>query len=118
MFDTEVLSPYALKITAPEKLKAEDFGQLAPQVDAIIAQHGKIRLLIDASHLHGWEDLGAFEKHAMFIRDHQDKVDRIAVIAPHEWQHWLISMMRMFVHPHIKAYDTGHVPQAQLWITS
>ncbi len=47
MIRTEILGPYALKIVAPERLKSDDFRQLAPEVESIISKYGKIRLLID-----------------------------------------------------------------------
>jgi hypothetical protein len=48
MITTELISANALRIVAPDKLKADDFLQIAPQIDARISQYGKIKLLIDA----------------------------------------------------------------------
>jgi len=90
MIRTEIIGPDALKIVAPERLKSDDFRQLAPEVESMISKYGKIRLLIDGSRLEGWENIGAFETHAAFVKDHQQQVERIAVIAAHEWQHWLV----------------------------
>jgi hypothetical protein len=118
MIRTEVISPNALKIIAPEKLKVEDFRQIAPQVDSIIRRYGKIRLLIDASQFSGWENIAAFENHAAFVKHHQDKVQRIAVIVGHEWQHWLVGTVRIFVHPEVKAYDKGQEREALHWIAA
>lgn len=116
MIKTEIISPNALKIVVPDKLKADDFRQIAPQIDSLISQHGKIRLLIDASSFNGWENIAAFEKHAGFVKDHQQKIERIAVIAAHEWQHWLIGAVRIFVHPEVRAYDKSHASEALRWI--
>ena len=116
MIKTEVIPPNVLKIVAPERLKADDFREVAPQVDSIINQHGKIRLFIDGSRLGGWENIAAFEAHARFVKDHQAKVERIAVIAPHEWQHWLIGAVRVFVHPEVKAFDAGEESEALRWL--
>jgi len=99
MIKTEIISANVLKIIAPEKLKADDFRQITPQIDSVISRYGKIRLLIDASGFNGWENIAAFENHAGFIKNHQQKVERIAVIVAHDWQHWLIGAVRMFLHP-------------------
>jgi hypothetical protein len=101
---------------APERLKADDFRQLAPEVESIISKYGKIRLLIDGSRLEGWENIGAFETHAAFVKDHQQKVERIAVIAPHEWQHWLIGAVRVFLHPEVRAFDKNEQGEALRWL--
>jgi hypothetical protein len=116
MIKTEIISPNALKIVVPDKLKADDFRQIAPQIDSLISQRGKIRLLIDASGFNGWENIAAFEKHAGFVKNHQQKIERIAVIAAHEWQHWLIGAIRIFVHPEVRAYDQSHASEALRWI--
>jgi hypothetical protein len=112
----DIISDNVLRITAPEKLKADDFRQIAPQVDSIISRYGKIRLLIDASGFNGWENITAFENHAGFVKNHQRKVDRIAVIVAHDWQHWLVGAVRVFLHPEVRAYDKGHESEALQWI--
>jgi SpoIIAA-like len=116
MITTEIISANVLRIIAPGKLTADDFRQIAPQVDSLISQYGKIRLLIDASRFNGWENIAAFEKHAGFIKDHQQRVERIAVIAVHDWQHWLIGAVRIFLHPEVRAYDRSHQSEALQWI--
>jgi len=116
MIKTELISANALKIVAPDKLKADDFRQIAPQIDSLISQYGKIRLLIDASGFNGWENIAAFEDHAAFVKNHQKKIERIAVIAAHDWQHWLIGAVRIFVHPEVRAYNKSHASEALQWI--
>ena len=64
MIKTDIASNNVLRITAPEKLNADDFHQITPQVDSIISRYGKIRLLIDASAFNGWENIAAFKNHA------------------------------------------------------
>ncbi len=116
MIKTEIVSGNVLKIIVPKKLKADDFLQVAPQIDSIISRYGKIRLLIDGSGFDGWENAAAFEHHAGFIKTHQQKIERIAVIASHDWQHWLIGAVRIFLHPEVKAYDTAQETEALQWI--
>jgi hypothetical protein len=113
---TEIISGNVLRIIAPEKLNSEDFRQIGPQINSLISQHGKVRLLIDASQFNGWENIAAFEKHAGFIKDHQQKVERIAVIAGHDWQQWVIGALRIFLHPEVRAYDKNHESEALQWI--
>ena len=116
MIKTDIISANALRLIAPKKLKAEDFRQLRPQIDSLISRHGKIRLLIDGSGFDGWENIAALQAHAGFIRSHQQKIERIAVIARHNWQHWVIGAVRMFLHPEVRAYDRNHENEALQWI--
>jgi hypothetical protein len=116
MLKLEVIAPGVLKIVAPVKLGADDFAQLAPKVEAILKHEGKVRLLIDATQLEGWDNIAALEEHAAFVKAHQQKVERIAVIAAHEWQHWLVGAVKVFLHPQIRVFDKGDADQALRWI--
>jgi hypothetical protein len=116
MIQVEVLSPDALKVTPPAKLSADDFVSIAPQIDELIQKHGQIRLLIDATALHGWENTEALRKHILFVKDHQSKVKRIAVIAAHDWQGWLAEVVNIFVHPQIKAFRKDEEAAARQWL--
>ena len=118
MIKTDMISGNVLRILVPDKIEADDFRQIAPQVDSIISQYGKIRLLIDASGFNGWENIAAFENHAGFVKSHQQKVDRIAVIVAHDWQHWLVGAVRIFLHPEVRAYDKSHEGEALKWISA
>ena len=115
---TEPISARALKITVPEKLRTGDFDQLTRQVSSLIQQQGRIRLLIDASNFSGWENIAAFERHIGFVKKHQLKVERVSVITGHDWQHWVVGTIRLFVHPEVRAYDKDEESKALEWITS
>ena len=65
MIKTETISPKALRLTAPEKFRSDDFQKLPLQVDPLIRQHNNIRLLIDASKFHGWEKISALKNHVV-----------------------------------------------------
>ena len=116
MIKIEPVSNNVLRITAPRKLQADDFQQIAPQVDSVISRHGKVRLLIDATAFDGWENVAAVENHAGFVKDHQQNVDRIAIIIAHDWQRWLVGAVKLFLHPQVRAYDEGHEGEARRWI--
>src|SRR5664279_4326049 len=116
MIQIETLSPDTLKITPPTKLKADDFVAIAPQIDELIRKQGQIRLLIDATALQGWENSEALEKHILFVKDHQSKVKRIAVIAGRDWQRWLAAAVNIFVHPEIKAFGIDQEAAARQWL--
>jgi len=111
------LSGNSLRVRASGRLQANDFDALTQQVDSIISKFGTIKVLIDATGFQGWDSIAAFEKHAGFIKTHQQEVERIAVIAQHEWQQWLVGAIRLFVHPEVRAYDTGHEEEALQWLS-
>lgn len=116
MLRAEVISGNTLRLTVSGELTADDFAKVAPQVDAIVSRHGKIKALIDVSGFSGWEDLKAFERHVGFIKNHQQKLDRVAAIVAHKWQHWLAGAFRLLLHPEIRAYDKSKENEALEWL--
>ena len=63
-----------------------------------------------------WESSAAFQAHASFIKNHQRNVERIAVIVGHDWQHWLVDAVRMFLHPEARAFDESGEHEARSWV--
>lgn len=118
MIKLAVVSGNVVKVTAPEILQADDFRTIAPQVDSILAAHGRIRLVVDLSAFKGWESMEAFERHASFVKAHYQKVDRIAVIVGHEWQRWLVGAVKAFLHVTMRAFDTSHEDEALRWVAT
>ena len=92
------------------------FQQITPEVDSFISQHAKIRLLIDIYGFNGWYNFAALLKHIQFIKDHHQKVERIAVVGARSWQHWVIGVVRMILRPEVRAYDRSQQAEALRWI--
>jgi len=116
MIEVQTLSKNAFKLTPSGKLTEDDFSRLEPPIDAAIAEHGAIRLMIDASGFRGWESFAAFERHAGFVRAHQRKVERLAVLTGHDWQEWVVDTMRMFLHPEARAFARDREAEALEWL--
>lgn len=116
MIKVETIAPIALKVTPPTTLRTDDFKQAAPQVDELIRAHGKIRLLVDATHFTGWENMGAFEAHMNFVKTHQHSIDRIAVITGQIWQQWFAGVLGLFVHPEIRMFEQPQETAARQWL--
>jgi hypothetical protein len=114
MIKPTLIAPNILKIVAPKRLSADDFGEMGLLIEPIVKEFGSIRLLIDASE--GWDNIAAFERHAGFVKTHQHNVERVAVIASHEWQHWLVATVRVLLHPQVHAFDTEQADAALRWI--
>lgn len=69
MIALEKLGGSVLKVTVPQTLKADDFQHIAPQIDNLIKQYGRIRILLDASQFSGWENMAALAgRYAQAVR--------------------------------------------------
>ncbi len=116
MLKAEALSDRALRVTPSGKLSAADFRALATVVDEMIERNGSIRVLIDAYAFSGLDSLAAVEAHASFMKAHQARVERLAVVVGRNWQHWLVDTIRLILHPEARAFDRAREKEALDWI--
>jgi len=97
-------------------IHATDFTKIEQHVDELIAKHGAIRLLLDASEFEGWQDVNAARTHFLFVKEHHARVERIAVLGDHQWQHWLASAISVFLHPDVKCFGSDEKHSALKWL--
>ena len=97
-------------------IQSSDFDQIREQVDQLVATHGTVRLLIDASDFHGWQNIQAAKTHFQFVKDHHNRVERIAVLGNHQWQYWLASVIGVFLHPEVKCFEPDQREAARAWL--
>lgn len=105
-----------IEITIKDTLEADDFRKLGEKADKLINEYGSIRVLINAEDFNGWENTDAAEKHFSFVKAHHAKVERLAIIAGHMWQHWIAAMARVFMHPEVKVFDKTQLEDARNWL--
>jgi hypothetical protein len=62
------------------RVAAQDFDALALTADTWIQTHGRLQgIVIHARAFPGWENLGSLMRHLQFIRNHRQKIARIAL---------------------------------------
>jgi hypothetical protein len=105
-----------VEATVSGKITTDDITNLKSVAEKLINKHGKIKLLANASHFEGWEDIHSMEKHITFVKEHQANVERVAVIAGYLWQHWFAVAMRLFLKPDIKVFESSEVTDAKNWL--
>jgi hypothetical protein len=54
--------------------------------------------------------------HSSFIKNHQRKVERIAVIVGHDWQHWVVDTTQMFSHHEARVFAKNREDEARGWV--
>lgn len=73
-----------------------------------------IKIKVDSSK--EWEDFSGAKEHLEFVKTHHQKVEKIAFVAGHMWQHWVAAMASIFVHPKIKVFEKSKLEDAESWI--
>jgi hypothetical protein len=118
MMHHELLGERGILIIAPDgALRAEDFSALATVVDPWILQHGELKgLLIDAPSFPGWNNFAALVSHLRFVRDHHQKVRRIAVVSDNAFLAVAPKIASHFLHARLRTFDAADRVAALAWL--
>jgi hypothetical protein len=101
-------------ISAP--LRATDFDAIAFSADTWIQAHGALHgIVIHARAFPGWENLSGFFRHMRFIRNHQQKVARVAVATDGKLASMAPPIAEHFVKAELKAFPYDALDEAIAW---
>lgn len=106
-------------VTPEAPLAASDFAQLAAIVDPYIAAHGQLHgLLIDAQSFPGWDDFAGLVAHFRFVRNHHQKVQRIAVVTDSTLLTLAPKLAAHFVQAEVREFPYAQRDAALQWLKS
>jgi hypothetical protein len=105
-----------LKIALVGTIVKDDYKPLVAEFTRLIAEHGKIRALVDMTRFHGW-DATALWQEIKFDLKYLDKLERIAVVGEARWQHAIASFTKPLTPAEVRYYDGAQVVEAEAWLT-
>lgn len=106
-----------LVLAADGKLTDDDYKQvLIPQLEAIINEYGKARLLIDmGDDFHGWEAAAMWDD-AQFGLKHRNDFEKMGVIGGPKWVDWAIKIGSFAISGEIKTFESSERDEAMNWV--
>jgi len=106
-----------LKLRPTAALKQEDFAELAKLVDPHIEKSGGLAgLIIEAPQFPGWDGFGALAAHIRFVREHHQKVKKIALVTDSALGNVAERLASHFVAAQIKHFPSGEHEAARQWV--
>lgn len=106
-----------LEVQMTGRLSKTDYEQFVPAVDALIRQHGRIRMLIEMHDFHGSTG-GALWQDIKFDARHFNDIERIAMVGETKWQHGMSVFCKPFTTAKIRYFDQGATEEARVWLRS
>ncbi len=97
-----------------EKLHDEDYRQFVPAMEAAIARHGKVRLLILFEYFHGW-DLNAAWDDFKFDVKHYTNLERVALVGDKTWEKWMSVFAKTLTAAQVKYFEHTALDAAWNW---
>jgi len=106
-----------LKIELSGKLHKSDYRHFVPIVEKAVKEHGKVRMLVQMHHFHGW-DAGALWEDVKFDVQHFNQIERIAVVGNADWEKWMAIICWPFTTATIRYFSDDRLAEAETWITA
>ncbi len=97
------------------KLHDDDYKVLVPELEALIAREGKIRLLVQLEEFHGW-DLHAAWDDIVFDIKHYHDVERIALVGEPGWNEWMVKLSKPFTAAEVIFFPADEIDSAWDWL--
>ena len=97
-------------------LQESDFATLDSVVDSIIEKKGELQgLLIHARSFPGWDSFGAFLSHSRFIKEHHDKIAKVAVVTDSPLGDFA-ELVGKLIKTDVRHFDYDDLDEAQAWL--
>ena len=118
MLDYSILLPEGILVLEPQApLSKEDFGAISTAADLYLSNHDKLRgVLIHSQAFPGWEDFRGFAAHMRFVREHHEKVERVAVATDSPLAGLLESLGKHFISAEVKHFPYMENAKALDWL--
>ena len=95
----------------------DDFDTAVKVIDPFIEKHGKLDgLIIYTESFPGWEDFAALSRHITFVKNHHQKVKRLAFVTNSSVGGFVETIASHFVKAEIKNFTFNQLDEAKSWI--
>lgn len=119
MIKHELRRDEGLLLIIPEgALESSDFQGLARELDPYLEQNGKLHgVLIHAQAFPGWKDFAAFVSHLKFLKDHHERIEKVAVVMDGGLGTVLPGIASHFVHAEVRHFENSRYRSALEWLS-
>lgn len=98
-------------------LEKADFDRLAEKVDARAAAGAPVpNLVIHARSFPGWADFAAFSGHLRFLRNHESRIEKIALVSDSAILDLAPKIARHFVAARLRHFPEDELAEALDWV--
>jgi hypothetical protein len=98
-------------------LQSTDFEKLIQEVDPYIEEEGKLKgMMVCAKSFPGWDDFAAFLSHIKFVKNHHQKIRKIAAVTGSGFLSIMPQVANHFVQAEIKHFDYDDKEAALNWL--
>jgi hypothetical protein len=97
------------------KISQDDYELFVPQLEGLMGQDEKIRLLVELRDFEGWTAGAAWEE-TKFAVKHFNDIERLTVVGDRQWEKAMTKFMKAFTTASVKYFDMSDMEAAKQWI--
>jgi hypothetical protein len=97
------------------KLTKGDYKHFVPEIEELVTQHGRIRVLFDMHDFHGWT-AGALWEDVKFDLRHFADIERLAIVGEKAWEHGMAVFCRPFTRAKVRYFHRDEAVDARRWL--
>jgi SpoIIAA-like len=118
MLNYELNRADSILIIEPDgPLESRDFEKLVQDVDPYISEKGNLDgLMIHAKAFPGWDSFAAFLSHMKFVRNHHQKIKKIAAVTDSGFLSIMPQVASHFIKAEVKHFGYADKDAALKWL--
>lgn len=120
MLKYELLKDKSILIVSPQApLESKDFENLKSEVDPYINAMGELKgLMIYVESFPGWDNLAAFLSHIKFIKNHHQKIEKVAAVTDSGFLSIMPRVASHFIQADVRHFAWINKDEAMDWLAS
>ena len=111
----EMVHGRVLEFDLHGKLSREDYEKFVPETEKMIAEFGRVRILVTMHDFEGW-DPGAFWADIKWNAMHFQDIERLAIVGEKTWHRFMTGFTRQFASTQVRYYTPGELTTARAWL--
>lgn len=104
-------------VKASGTLTDEDYQQFVPQMEKLMQQFGRLRMVFEMENFHGWDLHSAWDELKFEIK-HMKDLKRVAVVGDRQWEKWASKLSGIFTGTEVRYFYHDQADEAKAWIES
>lgn len=102
-------------LTFKGKVDKADYDLFVPQIEGLMEDEAKIRLVVELHDFKGWT-AGALWEDTKFAARHFNDIERLAIVGDAEWEKNMAAFIKPFTMAKVRYFDRQQADRARAWI--
>src|SRR6476620_10229415 len=104
----EEVNGRVLVVHVAGQVTKDDNKVVLPDIERLIQQHAKLRILCQMHDFHGWTPATLWED-IRFDARHRDDIERLAIVGERKWQGAMARLCKPFTAAEVRYFDQSEI---------